>query len=115
MRAGETVFIGFIAFIKQTLSDLRLYLFFFFQAEDGIRDKLVTGVQTCALPIFDAFLRKGILSRIKASTPTFSRPMELSIPAAVGNNRGGRFPSIGRADVPFTQMQIGRASCRERV
>src|SRR6266404_7684533 len=29
-----------------------MYLFFFFQAEDGIRDKLVTGVQTCALPIF---------------------------------------------------------------
>src|SRR2546425_4352252 len=26
--------------------------FFFFQAEDGIRDKLVTGVQTCALPIW---------------------------------------------------------------
>src|SRR2546425_9397081 len=26
-------------------------LLFFFQAEDGIRDKLVTGVQTCALPI----------------------------------------------------------------
>src|SRR3989441_8478040 len=28
-----------------------MYYFFFFQAEDGIRDKLVTGVQTCALPI----------------------------------------------------------------
>src|SRR5687767_3316963 len=27
------------------------FFFFFFQAEDGIRDKLVTGVQTCALPI----------------------------------------------------------------
>src|SRR2546423_10121462 len=27
---------------------------FFFQAEDGIRDKLVTGVQTCALPILVA-------------------------------------------------------------
>src|SRR6266496_5034716 len=27
--------------------------FFFFQAEDGIRDLYVTGVQTCALPIFD--------------------------------------------------------------
>src|SRR5258708_31044953 len=26
-------------------------MFFFFQAEDGIRDDLVTGVQTCALPI----------------------------------------------------------------
>src|SRR3989441_8852664 len=29
-----------------------MFIFFFFQAEDGIRDKLVTGVQTCALPIF---------------------------------------------------------------
>src|SRR5256886_13247141 len=28
-------------------------LFFFFQAEDGIRDLTVTGVQTCALPIFE--------------------------------------------------------------
>src|SRR5712672_3938714 len=28
------------------------FFFFFFQAEDGIRDKLVTGVQTCALPIW---------------------------------------------------------------
>src|SRR5438046_5003124 len=28
-------------------------LFFFFQAEDGIRDWSVTGVQTCALPILD--------------------------------------------------------------
>src|SRR5258708_14019359 len=29
-----------------------LHFFFFFQAEDGIRDDLVTGVQTCALPIY---------------------------------------------------------------
>src|SRR5438309_5940665 len=28
------------------------FVFFFFQAEDGIRDGTVTGVQTCALPIF---------------------------------------------------------------
>src|SRR2546427_8318531 len=28
-----------------------LWIFFFFQAEDGIRDLTVTGVQTCALPI----------------------------------------------------------------
>ena len=31
------------------------YIFFFFQAEDGIRDDLVTGVQTCALPIYTPF------------------------------------------------------------
>src|SRR5699024_12122918 len=29
-----------------------IFDFFFFQAEDGIRDRNVTGVQTCALPIF---------------------------------------------------------------
>src|SRR5207245_4377741 len=29
----------------------RTWMFFFFQAEDGIRDATVTGVQTCALPI----------------------------------------------------------------
>ena len=31
------------------------YVFFFFQAEDGIRDIGVTGVQTCALPICCGF------------------------------------------------------------
>src|SRR5687768_14670525 len=31
------------------------FFFFFFQAEDGIRDVAVTGVQTCALPIFSPF------------------------------------------------------------
>src|SRR3712207_2343176 len=31
--------------------DINIYVFFFFQAEDGIRDIGVTGVQTCALPI----------------------------------------------------------------
>src|SRR5947207_6283361 len=33
--------------------------FFFFQAEDGIRDHCVTGVQTCALPIFTGYDRDG--------------------------------------------------------
>ena len=33
---------------------------FFFQAEDGIRDRLVTGVQTCALPIFFSFASSGV-------------------------------------------------------
>src|SRR2546425_79416 len=50
---------------------------FFFQAEDGIRDKLVTGVQTCALPISTVQpwttvgshcdIRCGVLSRAVAA------------------------------------------------
>src|SRR6266853_2154309 len=39
-------------------------LFFFFQAEDGIRDLTVTGVQTCALPIFWRQSRKPAVGRI---------------------------------------------------
>src|SRR5258708_10754152 len=35
-------------------------VFFFFQAEDGIRDDLVTGVQTCALPISTYLLFLGL-------------------------------------------------------
>src|SRR2546425_5248001 len=38
-------------FVKPQDVRLTKIFFFFFQAEDGIRDKLVTGVQTCALPI----------------------------------------------------------------
>src|SRR5438876_9198707 len=36
--------------------------FFFFQAEDGIRDGRVTGVQTCALPIFPVWLSPPFLA-----------------------------------------------------
>src|SRR5207247_256151 len=39
-----------------TLGACRPGLFIFLHAEDGIRDPLVTGVQTCALPIFRAYL-----------------------------------------------------------
>src|SRR5690606_40004342 len=42
------------------------YFFFFFQAEDGIRDFHVTGVQTCALPIL-AFLLPTALGRLFGS------------------------------------------------
>src|SRR5258708_28194607 len=37
--------------MRGEVSTVGMGCFFFFQAEDGIRDDLVTGVQTCALPI----------------------------------------------------------------
>src|SRR5436309_6092754 len=43
----------YIAFEKVPVRYLRILSCFFFQAEDGIRDFHVTGVQTCALPICD--------------------------------------------------------------
>src|SRR2546421_8381121 len=39
-------------------------LYFFFQAEDGIRDLIVTGVQTCALPILPMGSRSTMLTLI---------------------------------------------------
>src|SRR2546422_10590775 len=51
-------------------------IFFFFQAEDGIRDVAVTGVQTCALPISEVKARQNTnaaerarLSRLKRVVP----------------------------------------------
>src|SRR5256714_14115524 len=44
--------------------------FFFFQAEDGIRDKLVTGVQTCALPILIG------VSVVLVALPIFLGPVD---------------------------------------
>src|SRR2546421_330548 len=50
--------------------------FFFFQAEDGIRDLIVTGVQTCALPIW----------RRRAASPHGTRPR---IPPSARGYAGG--------------------------
>src|SRR3989441_13180568 len=45
-----------------------MIFFFFFQAEDGIRDKLVTGVQTCALPISFLPLRHAREEKVTLTT-----------------------------------------------
>src|SRR5207302_6188789 len=51
--------------------------FFFFQAEDGIRDFHVTGVQTCALPIYELYQMISIDPQshplLKAKSPQDSR------------------------------------------
>ena len=58
-------------------------MFFFFQAEDGIRDRLVTGVQTCALPIWRVTLTSvgepaGASPADAAGEDTFKIRLELS-------------------------------------
>src|SRR5690348_10267655 len=62
--------------------------FFFFQAEDGIRDGRVTGVQTCALPIWDF---TGLLKTLPGVVP-INDPAVLqqqSAPSAINGVRGG--------------------------
>src|SRR5688500_19491011 len=56
---------------------MRIY-FFFFQAEDGIRDYKVTGVQTCALPISSVWSMRRTPSDSSMEWPP-SAPMRLAI------------------------------------
>src|SRR5438309_9602015 len=48
-------------------------VFFFFQAEDGIRDGTVTGVQTCALPIWSSIAHEGARGSSCGALPTANR------------------------------------------
>src|SRR5947208_5100163 len=95
-------------------------LFFFFQAEDGIRDDLVTGVQTCALPIS---------SNGATSASMIAPHTQITANARMGHCTRGR-PGSAVIEVGATSQvlrgagaehsadaaaEIGRASCRERV
>src|SRR5256885_6686540 len=59
-----------------------IYLIFFFQAEDGIRDYKVTGVQTCALPILG-----GFSARDETSHRVTARPWRATLAARKTSRR----------------------------
>src|SRR2546430_12361034 len=88
--------------------------FFFFQAEDGIRDLTVTGVQTCALPI--CRFPRVVAGENQPPITEASGRLELAKWIASPTN-----PLTARVLVNrlwqhhFGEGQIGRASCRERV
>src|SRR5207249_9760737 len=93
---------------------------FFFQAEDGIRDRNVTGVQTCALPIYDDRDFAAFKLRIEIGGIGKERVLHVDRAAAVvfvfyfslGKRRlVGDAPVDGLA--PAVD-EIGRASCRGR-
>src|SRR5206468_6484613 len=94
------------------------------QAEDGIRDLIVTGVQTCALPIF--FPNKGLT--MWATTDADFAQAQCRIyndwaweTFAKYNDRLSPLAAIATADLPGSIKEIervakiGRASCRERM
>src|SRR5688572_33248983 len=76
-------------------------IFFFFQAEDGIRDLTVTGVQTCALPISTA--ARGD-----------HRERDARVVDAAGGDGPVASDRVHQRCQPVAG-EIGRASCRERV
>src|SRR5699024_11644163 len=87
---------------------------FFFQAEDGIRDRNVTGVQTCALPISADSRRQPFRMREVTFEAEADRMVATTdqLVDAVGKTRRPQSP---RAALANYRKEIGRASCRERV
>src|SRR2546430_9389799 len=90
------------------------YDFFFFQAEDGIRDLTVTGVQTCALPIsaHDAIVRPACRM---AERPDGERDRERVAGVDGGEKADGGDAQADGVARERARIEIGRASCRERV
>src|SRR5205085_5514499 len=74
---------------------------FFFQAEDGIRDLTVTGVQTCALPILADYEEARGENSLRI--------------ALTGMGHLAVKPAIKQQPAKPQRIEIGRASCRERV
>src|SRR5205085_9331792 len=94
----------------------------FFQAEDGIRGLTVTGVQTCALPIFRRVRRPAFDTQKPAGERAEYGPYKINdgLLRIMRTSSGGYRPTEGehirKSELCATcHTQIGRASCRERV
>src|SRR5699024_12169897 len=91
-------------------------IYFFFQAEDGIRDRNVTGVQTCALPISNG----GTCGNDCASRSDIT-PLDANKLTRLSSWKRNSFTGLEelRRSSLFHRddrscIKIGRASCRER-
>src|SRR5207253_7589901 len=86
---------------------------FFFQAEDGIRDGHVTGVQTCALPISVSIERKARIHGVPPRRRAF-----LSIETALAAARravchfAGPCGGVEVPNAPYRKTNVGRSEER---
>src|SRR5207248_5339488 len=93
--------------------------------EDGIRDRTVTGVQTCALPISNSHARgrigREVEPRRAARQDAFELGADLVDVVRPGNRREDELAALGgfagareERETLHRPQEIGRASCRER-
>src|SRR5438132_5626674 len=119
-RTLGTSFLSFHGWLRDrssTIFFVVFHFFFFFQAEDGIRDHCVTGVQTCALPIsrlLAAFARRldPKISFIPASGER--RGLAARLPLELRDTAAGRLAHLAVAVIrqPLQRTQ-GRRGGRE--
>src|SRR5256885_7779534 len=93
------------------------FFFFFFQAEDGIRDYKVTGVQTCALPIFGQ--PSSFASRCGARQNGWQNlrvgqdPSWIAPGQPLASEQAGSQENIGRGRTRSEERRVGK-ECRSR-
>src|SRR3989449_7905381 len=111
-REPRFVALGSVKTVVQSM------FFFFFQAEDGIRDVAVTGVQTCVLPICLPRGSRPIArcrwrpGAILGGSKSWRTVPSILSPRGHGGNR--RSCSAIRCCARGTGRGVGRASCRGR-
>src|SRR2546429_6153109 len=90
-------------------------VFFFFQAEDGIRDVAVTGVQTCALPIFRGCDAKRMSQARTNSLLTPRTQPRIFAMLTTGDlvRRTNVSIRIGRPEARSEERRVGK-ECRSR-
>src|SRR5207244_7547609 len=74
---------------------------FFFQAEDGIRDDLVTGVQTCALPIYHGGERGGLAAARGPRHQRYAAPLLADLVKDFGHEQLVERPNLGGDDAQY--------------
>src|SRR3546814_4965596 len=103
------LYIGVDLFLS-VFSDLACFLFFFSSRRRHTRCALVTGVQTCALPI-SAGVTPAHFMLSDLATADFRTFARFSLPLRCEADRQAVTVAIGDGTID----EIGRASCRERV
>src|SRR3712207_9383953 len=91
-----------------------IHMFFFFQAEDGIRDIGVTGVQTCALPI-SARQRRGVHAFALRRKAVARRARDRARARWEARERAYGWGGAGFVECGAWRVGGGRAVCRGRV
>src|SRR2546429_3224496 len=97
------------------------FFFFFFQAEDGIRDVAVTGVQTCALPICLDILAKRIqkVRLVKFVIPQNAARGILKDLATCGIVETSVFPDLEglsrELETKWQQLDLGKQKSLKRI
>src|SRR6266516_5893895 len=92
-----------------SVDEIVIYHFFFFQAEDGIRDRTVTGVQTCALPICTEWRAAEWPGRPARSHPAWP---DASTPDRRSDTLGRRASDRSHLRESARATPASRAGCR---